>query len=125
MEWEFLSDVRFWIGCFLLALLSLLYDRLLVERLRLSRHPNGTYIRRMNGITWLTVVFGVAYTLGMSVALYLVGVALDFPTIVAILILFCFSGPPMGLGEIKHHWDKLAHGQKQQYDHARRNSIED
>ncbi len=125
MEWEFLSDVRFWMGCAMLMLLSLAYDRFLVERLRLSRHPNGTYIRRMNGITWLTVVIGVGYTLGMAVALYLVGVALDFPTIIAILILFCFSGPPMSMGEIKHHWNKLAQGQKQQHDHAQGKPIDD
>lgn len=117
-EWEFLSDIRFWIGCVVLMLLSLGYDRLLVERLRLSRHPNGTYIRRMNGITWITVVIGVAYTLGMGMFLSLVGVALDLPTLIAILLLFGFSGPPMGLGEIKHHWNKLAAGQKHQREHA-------
>lgn len=102
---------KFWLLCVGLSLVSLAYDRWLVDRLRASRTNDGLVMSRMPGYTWVTVVIGVGYVL-VAAALG-VFVKIPFEGYGAILCLFCyfaFAGWPMALGEVRHTWKKSEEG---------------
>lgn len=107
---EFIGK-EFWFLCVGLSGLSLLYDRLIVERLRARQTKDGIVISRMPGYTWVTVVIGVGYVLIAAA----IGVSLGIPfegygAILCLFFYFCFAGWPMALGEVRHTWMKSEEG---------------
>lgn len=104
-------EPTFWLLCVGLSVLSLLYDRLVIERLRVSRTKDGLVTSRMPGYTWVTVVIGVGYVLVAAA----IGVSLGIPfegfgAVLALFFYFCFAGWPMALGEVRHTWKKDEEG---------------
>ena len=102
---------EFWGICVGLSLVSLLYDRFIVERLRARQTKDGLVVSRMPGYTWVTVVIGVGYVLVAAA----IGVWLGTPfegygALLCLFFYFAFAGWPMALGEVRHTWMKSEEG---------------
>lgn len=104
-------QLKFWLLCIALSLVSLVYDRLLVERLRVSRTNDGLVVSRMPGYTWVTVVIGVGYVLVAAAIGVALGISFEgYGAILALFFYFAFAGWPMALGEVRHTWKRNEEG---------------